>query len=82
MNAPVLRVFALFVVLFGVLVAFTSRWSVFEASALRANPNNHRVLLEEQRIRRGLIRASAVVNCSSAARDVQILPILDVRGTP
>jgi penicillin-binding protein A len=56
-NAPVLRVFALVVVLFGVLVAFTSRWSVFEASALRANPNNHRLLLEELRIKRGLIRA-------------------------
>jgi peptidoglycan glycosyltransferase len=56
-NAPVLRVFALVVVLFAVLVAFTSRWSVFEASALRANPENHRILLEELRIRRGLIRA-------------------------
>jgi peptidoglycan glycosyltransferase len=56
-NAPVLRVFGLVVVLFAVLVAFTSRWSVFEASALRANPENHRLLLEEQRIKRGLIRA-------------------------
>jgi penicillin-binding protein A len=56
-NAPVLRVFGLVVVLFAVLVGFTSRWSVFEASALRANPDNHRLLLEEQRIKRGLIRA-------------------------
>ena len=57
MNAPVLRVFALVVVLFGVLVAFTSRWSVFEAEALRENPNNRRVLLEQLRIKRGVIRA-------------------------
>jgi penicillin-binding protein A len=56
-NAPVVRLFALLIVLFGVLVAFTSRWSVFEASALRNNPNNHRQVLEEQQIKRGLIRA-------------------------
>ena len=57
MNAPVLRVFALVVVLFGVLVGFTSRWSVFEAQALRENPNNRRVLLEQLRIKRGVIRS-------------------------
>jgi peptidoglycan glycosyltransferase len=58
MNAPVVRLFALVLVLFGVLVAFTSRWSVFEAQALRENPANRRELLEEQRVRRGLIRAA------------------------
>jgi penicillin-binding protein A len=57
MNTPVVRLFALVVVLFGVLVAFTSRWTVFEAEALRDNPNNRRVLFEEQRIKRGIIRA-------------------------
>jgi penicillin-binding protein A len=56
-NRPVIRLYALLIVLFAVLVGFTSRWSVFEASALRNNPNNHRQVLEEQRIKRGLIRA-------------------------
>ena len=57
MNTPVVRLFALVIVLFGVLVGFTSRWTVFEAEALRDNPNNRRVLFEEQRIKRGIIRA-------------------------
>ena len=58
MNAPIIRLFGLVLVLFAVLVAFTSRWTVFEAEALRDNPNNRRVLFEEQRIKRGIIRAS------------------------
>jgi peptidoglycan glycosyltransferase len=57
MNAPIVRLFALVVVLFGLLVAFTSRWTVFEAEALRDNPANRRLLFEEQRIKRGIIRA-------------------------
>ena len=57
-NAPIIRLFGLFLVLFAVLVAFTSRWTVFEAEALRENPNNRRVLFEEQRIKRGIIRAA------------------------
>jgi peptidoglycan glycosyltransferase len=57
MNAPIARLFVVVVVLFGVLVGFTSRWTVFEADALRDNPKNRRELLEEQQIRRGLIRA-------------------------
>jgi len=58
MNAPIARLFVVVVVLFGVLVGFTSRWTVFEADALRDNPKNRRELLEEQQIRRGLIRAA------------------------
>ena len=50
MNAPIVRLFGLVIVLFGLLVAFTSRWTVFEAEALRDNPNNRRILFEEQRI--------------------------------
>ena len=49
MNAPISRLFMLVVVLFGVLIGYTSRWSVFEASALRDNPQNKRAILEEQR---------------------------------
>ncbi|HEY0362046.1 MAG TPA: penicillin-binding transpeptidase domain-containing protein [Solirubrobacteraceae bacterium] len=57
MNAPIARLFVVVVVLFAVLVAFTSRWTVFDAHALRDNPKNHRQLIEEQKIHRGLIRA-------------------------
>jgi penicillin-binding protein A len=58
MNRPVLRLYGLVVVLFGVLVVFTSRWTVFEAAALRDNKLNRRELLQEQRIRRGTIRSA------------------------
>ena len=58
MNTPIVRLFGLVIVLFAVLVGFTSRWAVFEADALRDNPNNRRILFEEQRIKRGLIRAA------------------------
>jgi peptidoglycan glycosyltransferase len=56
-NAPIARLFVVVIVLFAVLVGFTSRWTIFEADALRDNPKNRRELLEEQKIRRGLIRA-------------------------
>jgi len=57
MNVSVGRLFIFVLVLFAALVAFTSKNTVFEAQALRDNPNNHRELLAEQLIRRGLIRA-------------------------
>ena len=57
MNQPILRLFLLVCVLFAALIAWTSRWTVFEADELRANSLNQRELLEEQRIRRGPIRA-------------------------
>jgi peptidoglycan glycosyltransferase len=57
MNAAIARVFVVFLVLFAVLVAFTSKWTVFGAEGLRDNPKNRRELLEDQKVRRGLIRA-------------------------
>jgi penicillin-binding protein A len=56
-NAPIARLFMVVVLLFAVLVGFTSRWTVFQAKALRDNTRNERELLEEQRIHRGVIRA-------------------------
>jgi hypothetical protein len=56
-NARIHRLFGLVVLLFGLLVGFTSYWSVFDAEGLEANRANQRPLLEEQRIRRGLILA-------------------------
>jgi penicillin-binding protein A len=57
MNGQIVRLFVLFAVLFGLLVAFTSRWTVFEAQSLADNQNNRRPLIEEQQIPRGLILA-------------------------
>ncbi len=58
MNRPIIRLYGLVVLLFALLVAFTSRWTIFEASSLRQNPLNARVLLEQQRIDRGPIVAA------------------------
>jgi penicillin-binding protein A len=58
MNAAVLRLYLVVLVLFAVLVGFTSRWTVFEASALRDNPLNQRSLLQERKIKRGTIRSA------------------------
>jgi penicillin-binding protein A len=57
-NRPILRLYGLVVVLFALLVAFTSRWTIFEASSLRENRLNRRGLLEQQRIDRGPIVAA------------------------
>ncbi|MHB8490856.1 MAG: peptidoglycan D,D-transpeptidase FtsI family protein [Solirubrobacteraceae bacterium] len=58
MNKPIARLFSLVVVLFALLIGFTSRWTVFEASALRHNPLNQRLLLLGERIARGDILAA------------------------
>ena len=57
MNRQIAQLFVLTVVLFGVLVAFTSRWTVFEAQSLEDNTANRRPLIEEQKTPRGLIFA-------------------------
>jgi peptidoglycan glycosyltransferase len=57
-NRPIIRLYGLVVLLFALLVGFTSRWTIFEASSLRANPLNARTLLEQQRIDRGSIVAA------------------------
>jgi peptidoglycan glycosyltransferase len=58
MNRPIVRLYGLVVVLFAVLVGFTSRWTIFQASSLRENSLNRRGLLEQQRIDRGPILAA------------------------
>jgi penicillin-binding protein A len=58
LNRPIVRLYALVFVLFALLIAFTSRWTVFEASSLRANALNERGLLQQQRIDRGEIVAA------------------------
>ncbi len=57
MNKPIVRLYGLVVVLFALLVAFTSRWTIFDAGALRQNALNRRTLLQQERIQRGRILA-------------------------
>jgi penicillin-binding protein A len=69
LNRPIVRLFGFVALLFAVLLVFTSRWTVFEASSLRANHLNRRTLLEQQRIHRGLILAAdGTVLARSVAR--------------
>jgi peptidoglycan glycosyltransferase len=58
MNRPIVRLYGLIVLLFALLVGFTSRWTIFDAAALRENKLNHRNLVEQARIDRGRIVAS------------------------
>jgi peptidoglycan glycosyltransferase len=57
MNRQIAQLFGLFVVLFAVLVGFTTYWAVLDAEGLEDNPSNRRALIREQKIPRGLIFA-------------------------
>jgi peptidoglycan glycosyltransferase len=56
-SGPIVRLFWVIVLLFALLVVFTSRWTVFEASSLNDNPLNVRTLLDELQVKRGRILA-------------------------
>jgi peptidoglycan glycosyltransferase len=58
MNRQIVKLFGLIVVLFAVLIGFTSYWAVFDAHALKQKEANKRPLLEQQQIRRGRILAA------------------------
>ncbi|HEX6689182.1 MAG TPA: penicillin-binding transpeptidase domain-containing protein [Solirubrobacterales bacterium] len=58
MNRQIVKLFGLVVVLFAVLIGFTSYWSVFDAEALKDKEANKRPLLEQQQIERGRILAA------------------------
>ncbi len=69
MNRQIVKLFAFIVVLFGVLVGFTSWWSVFDAEALKEKEANKRPLLEQQQIRRGrILAADGAVIAKSVAK--------------
>ncbi len=57
MNAQIARLFGLIVVLFALLILWTTRWTVIDAKTLRNNPLNARTLVQELRIKRGRILA-------------------------
>jgi penicillin-binding protein A len=56
-SAPIAKLFGLIVLLFALLIVWTSRWTVFEQSSLNNNPLNVRTLLDELKIKRGRILA-------------------------
>ncbi len=68
MNSQIVRLYALILLLFVGLVAFTSRWAVFEADELEANVDNNRPLIEEQQIARGTITTSDGVLIAESER--------------
>ncbi len=57
MNAQIARLFGLVVVLFALLVVFTTRWTVIDKSSLDNNTLNRLTLIQELRIKRGRILA-------------------------
>ncbi|MGO9899222.1 MAG: peptidoglycan D,D-transpeptidase FtsI family protein [Solirubrobacteraceae bacterium] len=57
MNASIARLFGFVVLLFALLTLFTSRWTVFDATALNNNSLNARPVLQERTIKRGRIFA-------------------------
>jgi penicillin-binding protein A len=57
LNRQISQLFGLAVLLFALLIVFTSRWTVFEAESLEDETANRRPLIEEQQIPRGLIFA-------------------------
>jgi penicillin-binding protein A len=58
MNRQIVKLYGLIVVLFALLIGFTSYWSVFDAKALKGKDANTRPLLEQQQIKRGRILAA------------------------
>ena len=69
MNRQIVQLFAFIVVLFGVLIGFTSYWSIFEADALQEKDANSRPLLEQQQIKRGrILAADGTLIARSAAK--------------
>ncbi|HEX7278408.1 MAG TPA: penicillin-binding transpeptidase domain-containing protein [Solirubrobacterales bacterium] len=69
MNRQIVKLFAFVVVLFGVLIGFTSWWSVFDAEALKEKNANKRPLLEQQQIPRGrILTADGVVIAKSVPK--------------
>jgi peptidoglycan glycosyltransferase len=68
-NRQIIKLFAFIVVLFAVLIGFTSYWSVFDAKNLKAQEANKRPLYEQQQIPRGrILTADGTVIAKSVAR--------------
>jgi peptidoglycan glycosyltransferase len=58
MSTPILRLFAFILVLFTMLVIWTTRWTVVDSRSLQNNALNVRTLIDELHIQRGRILAA------------------------
>jgi len=58
LNNQIIKLFAFITICFGVLVGFTSYWTVFDAQDLKEQRENKRPLFEAQQIKRGDILAA------------------------
>lgn len=58
MSTPIMRLFATIVLLFALLVVYTTRWSVLDAKELRDNALNKRPLFAQLHVKRGAIKAA------------------------
>jgi peptidoglycan glycosyltransferase len=68
-NRQIVKLFGFIVVLFGVLIGFTSYWSVFDAEALKEEDANKRPLFEQQQIPRGrILTADGTLIAKSVAK--------------
>jgi len=89
-NRQIVKLFGFIVVLFGILIGFTSYWSVFDAEALKEQNANKRPLFEQQQIPRGriftadgtLIAKSVAKGRGANKRYVRRYPEGDLFGHP
>jgi peptidoglycan glycosyltransferase len=68
MNTQIRNLFVVIVVLFGLLIVWTTRWTVIDATALNHNPLNSRTLITALKVKRGRILAA---NGETLARSVK-----------
>jgi penicillin-binding protein A len=57
MRPQIVRLFSVFVFLFALLIVFTSRWTVLDATSLQNNTLNKLPLIQDLRIKRGAVLA-------------------------
>lgn len=67
MNVPITRLYVFVLLLFAVLVYFTSKWAVLDAESLEDRPENRRPLIAEQQIPRGSISTADGVLIAESA---------------
>ncbi len=68
MSSQIMKLFAVIVVLFALLIVWTTRWTVIDATALNNNALNSRTLITALKIKRGRILAD---NGETLARSVR-----------
>jgi penicillin-binding protein A len=57
MNRSIVRLFGVVILLFTILIVWTSRWTVFDATALQNNPRNRLEFYATEKVKRGRILA-------------------------